>query len=119
MFGCLRLKGEAKSLDLEILRQDVGYVIRCIQDMEGRLASQVTWNDATHVNATPNQNGLHREFSILLERLRSMDDSINHRLDFLGASVLDNESITGTDSGFALSALPQQPRSQFIHNSQF
>jgi len=117
MFGCLRLKGEAKSLDLEILRQEVGHITRFIQDMEGRLTSQVKQIDATYANATEIQNELYRDVGIHLERLRSMDESRNHGFDCLGASALDSESITGTDSRFASSALPRQASSRLVQNS--
>merc|ERR1712129_430033 len=42
MWGCLRLRGSAKTLDLEILRQDVRFAVSMLLDIEASIRKQLT-----------------------------------------------------------------------------
>merc|ERR1719362_2610978 len=46
MWGCFRLRGSAKTLDLEILRQDVRFAVNTLLDMDANIKKTTTMLEA-------------------------------------------------------------------------
>merc|ERR1712062_615796 len=73
--GCLRLRGRATSLDLELLHSDVKYMIRHMETIDNKMASQ------TQLLQTPRQE------PVSVERQAQQLMRLQHDLRLLSAQL--------------------------------
>mmetsp|Transcript_90495 Transcript_90495/g.174200 ORF Transcript_90495/g.174200 Transcript_90495/m.174200 type:complete len:112 (+) Transcript_90495:1-336(+) len=97
MAGCVRLRGGARSIELDILHSDVKYVIKHLENMDGLLANH------TQLLRTP------REEPVSVERQSQQLVRLQHDLRLLSIQLASieknvNMTIVQSETEFTLGA---------------